>query len=203
MENKFPGLSTSFTRSQPDCILVRGVVRRVASQVDCFKFKWCISVRWVILLKKPIEDRLRLQGKSSRVTSNQRVQLKNVAHALIVLIPGVRGAENDVQLSGIEWQRGGPVDRRAKEWDAFISHAIEDQATFVRDLATMLTRLGPSVWYSETALQAWDSLSASIAAMSTKRSPWFLSQGLSLRSYCSGTIRRVGGGCQVIRRHCP
>jgi hypothetical protein len=54
------------------------------------------------------------------------------------------------------------MDRQAKKWDAFISHAIEDQATFVRDLAIMLTRLGLSVWYSETALQVGDSLSASI-----------------------------------------
>lgn len=54
------------------------------------------------------------------------------------------------------------MDRQAKEWDAFISHAMEDQATFVRDLATMLTRLGLSIWYSETALQIGDSLSASI-----------------------------------------
>ena len=54
------------------------------------------------------------------------------------------------------------MDRQAKKWDVFISHAIEDQATFVRDLATMLTRLGLSIWYSETSPQVGDSLSASI-----------------------------------------
>jgi hypothetical protein len=49
-----------------------------------------------------------------------------------------------------------------KTWDAFISHAVEDQKGFVRNLAETLTRLGLSIWYAETALQVGDSLSASI-----------------------------------------
>ena len=49
-----------------------------------------------------------------------------------------------------------------KKWDAFISHAVEDQDSFVRKLATMLTNLGLSIWYAETALQVGDSLTASI-----------------------------------------
>jgi hypothetical protein len=54
------------------------------------------------------------------------------------------------------------MEKQRKKWDAFISHAIEDQESFVRKLAAMLTRLGLSVWYAETALQVGDSLSASI-----------------------------------------
>lgn len=49
-----------------------------------------------------------------------------------------------------------------QQWDVFISHAVEDQDTFVRHLASMLTRLGLSVWYAETALQVGDSLTAAI-----------------------------------------
>lgn len=54
------------------------------------------------------------------------------------------------------------MEKREKKWDAFISHAVEDQHSFVRDLAAMLTRLGLSIWYAETALQVGDSLSTSI-----------------------------------------
>src|SRR5262245_45090827 len=54
------------------------------------------------------------------------------------------------------------MDRPEKEWDAFISHAVEDQGSFVRNLTTLLKRLGLKVWYAETALQVGDSLSASI-----------------------------------------
>jgi hypothetical protein len=39
---------------------------------------------------------------------------------------------------------------------------LEDQEGFVRNLAGMLTSLGLSIWYAETALQVGDSLSASI-----------------------------------------
>lgn len=48
------------------------------------------------------------------------------------------------------------------EWDAFISHAVEDQASFVRPLSKSLTQLGVRVWYSETSLKLGDSLSRSI-----------------------------------------
>jgi hypothetical protein len=48
------------------------------------------------------------------------------------------------------------------KWDAFISHAVEDQESFVRNLAAMLKRSGMTIWYAETALQIGDSLSASI-----------------------------------------
>jgi len=49
-----------------------------------------------------------------------------------------------------------------KEWDVFISHAIEDQEGFVRYLAALLTRLGLRVWYAETALRVGQSLARSI-----------------------------------------
>ena len=44
----------------------------------------------------------------------------------------------------------------------FISHASEDKDSFVRPLATELSRLGLRVWYDEFSLQLGDSLSASI-----------------------------------------
>jgi hypothetical protein len=49
-----------------------------------------------------------------------------------------------------------------KKWDAFLSHAFEDQETFVRPLAQALARLGADVWYSEWSLKLGDSLSRSI-----------------------------------------
>jgi hypothetical protein len=53
-------------------------------------------------------------------------------------------------------------EKSDKQWDVFISHAIEDQAGFVRNLAAMLTRLGLKVWYAETALRVGQSLARSI-----------------------------------------
>jgi hypothetical protein len=50
----------------------------------------------------------------------------------------------------------------AKNWDAFISHAVEDQDSFVRPLATALAQLGARIWYSEFSLKLGDSLSRSI-----------------------------------------
>jgi len=55
------------------------------------------------------------------------------------------------------------MEKQGKQWDAFVSHAVEDQETFVRRLSTMLTRLGLSIWYAETALHVGNSLSASIS----------------------------------------
>jgi len=49
-----------------------------------------------------------------------------------------------------------------KEWDAFISHAVEDQKAFVRPLAVALAHLGVRVWYAEFSLKIGDSLSRSI-----------------------------------------
>jgi hypothetical protein len=46
----------------------------------------------------------------------------------------------------------------AVRFDVFISHASEDKADFVRDLAAELTRLGLKVWYDEWTLQIGDSL---------------------------------------------
>ena len=37
------------------------------------------------------------------------------------------------------------MEKQGKEWDAFVSHAVEDQESFVRHLSRMLTRLGLSV----------------------------------------------------------
>jgi len=49
-----------------------------------------------------------------------------------------------------------------KEWDVFISHASEDQESFVRPLAQALSQLGVAVWYSEFSLEVGDSVSRSI-----------------------------------------
>jgi TIR domain len=47
-------------------------------------------------------------------------------------------------------------------WDAFISHASEDKAGFVRLLAQALASLGAKIWYDEFSLNLGDSLSQSI-----------------------------------------
>jgi hypothetical protein len=49
-----------------------------------------------------------------------------------------------------------------KKWDAFLSHAFEDQTAFVRPLAEALAKLGADVWFSEWSLKLGDSLSRSI-----------------------------------------
>jgi len=54
------------------------------------------------------------------------------------------------------------VNVEISAWDLFISHASEDKDSFVRPLATELSRLGLRVWYDEFSLQLGDSLSASI-----------------------------------------
>jgi hypothetical protein len=51
---------------------------------------------------------------------------------------------------------------QSKKWDVFISHASEDQDSFVRPLACSLQRLGVRVWYAEFSLRVGDSLSGSI-----------------------------------------
>jgi hypothetical protein len=54
------------------------------------------------------------------------------------------------------------MDVKLYAWDLFISHAGEDKDSFVRPLATELSRLGLRVWYDEFSLRIGDSLSASI-----------------------------------------
>lgn len=53
-------------------------------------------------------------------------------------------------------------DKRAFEWDVFVSHASEDKNGFVRPLADLLSQMGVKVWYDETELKVGDSLSRSI-----------------------------------------
>ena len=50
----------------------------------------------------------------------------------------------------------------AKEWDVFVSHASEDKAGFVRELADGLVEAGLKVWYDEFTLKVGDSLRRSI-----------------------------------------
>jgi TIR domain len=49
-------------------------------------------------------------------------------------------------------------DETGGEWDVFISHAGEDQESFVRLLAEALEKRGLRVWYSELKLKLGDSL---------------------------------------------
>lgn len=48
------------------------------------------------------------------------------------------------------------------EWDVFISHASEDKATFVEELASRLEQLGLRVWYDDFTLTVGDHLRESI-----------------------------------------
>lgn len=50
----------------------------------------------------------------------------------------------------------------SKKHDAFISHASEDKADFVRPLAEALTAVGFDIWYDDFALSVGDSLRQSI-----------------------------------------
>ena len=53
-------------------------------------------------------------------------------------------------------------DQAAKRWDAFISHAHEDKADFVADLARELTERGLSIWYDDDVLEIGDSVRKAI-----------------------------------------
>ena len=45
-----------------------------------------------------------------------------------------------------------------KQWDVFISYASEDREAVARPLATLLRKLGVSVWFDQTELKLGDSL---------------------------------------------
>jgi hypothetical protein len=57
---------------------------------------------------------------------------------------------------------GSPTVNHQKVYDAFISHASEDKADFVRPLATALVGRGIVIWYDEFELEIGDSLRQSI-----------------------------------------
>jgi len=50
----------------------------------------------------------------------------------------------------------------AQQWDAFISHASEDKAGLVADLAKELSSRGLRIWYDDEVLQVGDSVRAAI-----------------------------------------
>jgi cold shock CspA family protein len=54
------------------------------------------------------------------------------------------------------------LERWTVRYDVFISHATEDKADFVAELADALRERGLSVWYDDFTLKMGDSLSASI-----------------------------------------
>jgi hypothetical protein len=53
-------------------------------------------------------------------------------------------------------------DDRDLEYDAFVSHASEDKASFVKPLVSALISSGYSIWYDEFELKVGDSLRRSI-----------------------------------------
>lgn len=55
-------------------------------------------------------------------------------------------------------ERSSPAPSFERDFDVFISHASEDKADFVRDLASSLQERGLRVWYDEFALKWGDSL---------------------------------------------
>jgi hypothetical protein len=50
----------------------------------------------------------------------------------------------------------------SRRWDAFISHAHEDKAAFVADLARELTARGLRIWYDDDVLEVGDSVRTAI-----------------------------------------
>lgn len=85
------------------------------------------------------------------------------------------------------------------EWDVFISHATEDKANFVKELAQKLSSAGAKVWYDEFTLKVGDSLSKMLDQGLINShfgviviSPFFISKGWTdyeLRSFIN---REVG-----------
>ena len=51
-----------------------------------------------------------------------------------------------------------PIEKEAKAWDLFVSHASEDKVVFVRPLAERLQKEGIAVWYDEWELTLGDRL---------------------------------------------
>lgn len=79
-----------------------------------------------------------------------------------------------LESDGVLARRPGPAapgdDQRsasssrgwAQQWDAFISHASEDKAGLVADLAKELSGRGLRIWYDDEVLQVGDSVRAAI-----------------------------------------
>ncbi|NBW34663.1 MAG: TIR domain-containing protein [Cytophagia bacterium] len=51
---------------------------------------------------------------------------------------------------------------RAYEYDAFISHAVEDKIPIANELCDRLEKAGLKIWYSGRELNAGDSISTTI-----------------------------------------
>jgi predicted nucleotide-binding protein len=51
-----------------------------------------------------------------------------------------------------------PDSQAGGKWDAFISHAYEDKAAFVADLAPELTSRELTIWYDDDVLEVGDSV---------------------------------------------
>ena len=90
------------------------------------------------------------------------------------------------------------------KWDAFISHASEDNDDFVRPLAEGLQERGLSVWFDEFELEVGDSLRECIdRGLSRSRfgivifSPHFFKKQWP-QSELNGLVTRETGGAKVI-----
>lgn len=87
-----------------------------------------------------------------------------------------------------------------KIWDAFISHASEDKANFVRPLAEELSKHSLKIWYDEFTLTVGDSLRRSIdEGIAQSRygivvlSPNYFAKGWSQRELDGLFAREVNG----------
>ncbi|HUI25521.1 MAG TPA: toll/interleukin-1 receptor domain-containing protein [Candidatus Kryptonia bacterium] len=96
------------------------------------------------------------------------------------------------------------AEAEAALWDAFISHATEDQEAFVRPLAEALHEAGLRIWYAEFSLKVGDSLRRAIdKGLSSTRygivvlSPMFFAKEWPQREL-DGLVAREAGGRKVI-----
>ena len=98
------------------------------------------------------------------VSRHERDELSGVALTLLKSLESdgvlARGPSAAAPAAGDRPARS--PEASAQQWDAFISHASEDKAGLVADLAKELSSRGLRIWYDDEVLQVGDSVRAAI-----------------------------------------
>jgi hypothetical protein len=97
-------------------------------------------------------------GLASAVTGQAQSELMSAASHIIRDLAIKR---HEIQLDE-EKSRKIYASSLGKHWDVFVSHASEDKDSFVRPLATALTKSGLEVWFDETTLTVGERLREAI-----------------------------------------
>lgn len=172
--------------------------------------------RRVAALEQEIVAIRKRRAEVSRAAAERTAELHRQQQALYreqkrehrALVDRLQRRDRDALLRGVQASPALPRPDGAEEaaaYDAFISHATEDQAAVARPLAERLAALGFAVWYSETCLQVGDSLRRSIdAGLARARfgivvlSPAFLARGWPQYELDGLVAREMAGGKVIL-----